>query len=140
MWEILASVALKLPDLILGLTGRTKVKIRVTHLKYQQIRNDPDSPIVIISPYSPSQYYAKLGFSHRGKPTTVRDLMLTIDRGHRLRAAGFKPLKLQHGDYHEVVVIFPIEENLAVTQGDFEIQAVDTFDNVHRCEGCFPVN
>lgn len=115
------------------------VRIRVKRLQYDLIRNDPDSEVVFISPY-PSRYYAEVEFSHRGKSTTIRNLTLIIDRRLKLEAAGFSPLKLEHGDYHEKILSFPVEENLAVEEGTFEIQAVDAFDKVYRCKGSFPID
>ena len=118
---------------------RSVVRIRVKRLEYDLIRNDPDSELVFISPY-PSRYYAEVEFSHRGKTTTIRNLTLTIDDRLSLKAAGFNPLKLEHGDYHEKILSFPVEENLAVKEGTFEIQAADAFDKVYRCKGRFPIN
>lgn len=118
---------------------RPVVRIRVKRLQYDLIRNDPDSEVVFISPY-PSRYYAEVEFSHRGKSTTIRNLTLIIDRRLKLEAAGFSPLKLEHGDYYEKILSFPVEENLAVEEGTFEIQAVDAFDKVYRCKGSFPID
>lgn len=138
MWNILASVLLKLPDLLFRLADRTKIRISLKRLEYDLIRNEPDSEVVFISPY-PSRYYAEVGFSHRGKATTIRNLTLVIDRKLRLEAAGFSPLKLEHGDYHELIVIFPVEESATVGEGNFEIQALDPFGKVYKCKGRFPV-
>jgi len=140
MWDILAGVLLKLPDLLSKLADRTKVRISVKRLEYNLIRNDPDSEVVFISPY-PSRYYAEVGFSHRGKATTIRNLTLIIDGRLRLKAAGFSPLRLEHGDYCEKVIVFPVEESLAVRKGTFEIQTLDPFGKVYnKCKGRFPVD
>jgi len=119
---------------------RSVVRISVKRLSYDLIRNDAGSTVVVITS-TPSRYYSEIAFAHRGKATTIKGLKLIIDNVLELEAAGFSPLKLEHGDYHEMVVTFPVEEKVAVKQGDFEMQAIDAFNNevVHRCRGCFPI-
>lgn len=138
MWEIVAGIVLKIPDLFLRWADRTTVRLSVKRLEYDLIRNDPDSAVVLISPY-PSRYYAEVGFSHRGKPTTIKNLALVIDQTLNLEAADFSPLKLDHGDYYQKVITFPVQENSAVNEGTFEIRAIDTFDKVYRRKGRFPI-
>ena len=47
---------------------------------------------------------------------------------------------LEHGDYCEKVIIFPVKESLAVSEGTFEVKAVATFDKVVcRYKGRFPI-
>ena len=138
MWEILASVVLKLFDWFFKLADRTVVRIRAKYFKYELTRNDPDNLLMVITPY-PSRYHAKLGLSHRGRPTTIKNLTLVIGGRHKLASTSFNPVKLEHGDYREIDSIFPVEESLAVGEGTFEIQALDTFDKVYRCKGRFPI-
>jgi len=114
------------------------MSLKVKRLEYNLIINEPDSDLVIITPY-PSRYYAEVEFSHRGKATTIKDLMLIIDNNLKIEATGFTPLKLEHGDYREQTVSFPVKENLAIKQGTFEIQAVDGFNGVYKYKGRFPV-
>jgi len=114
------------------------VKINVKHLEYDLVRNDPDSILVVISPY-PGRYYAEVEFSHRGKSTTIKQLKLIINNELTLEAAGFNPVKLEHGDYRKETLNFPVEENHAITQGTFEIQAFDGFGKSYRCKGLFSV-
>ncbi len=135
MWAALVNIFL---NLFTRWADRPVVRISVKRLKYDLIRNDPDSEVVLISPW-PSRYYAKVGFSHHGKATTIKSLTLITDRRLRLEVAGFSPLKLEQGDYYEKVVVFPVEEKVVITEGAFEIQAIDAFDKVHRCRGCFPI-
>ena len=117
---------------------RPTVKINVKHLEYDLVHNEPDSLLVVISPY-PSRYYAEVEFSHRGKATTIKDLTLIIDNNLKMEATGFSPLKLEYGDYHEKTLRFPVKENLAIKEGTFEIQAVDGFNKVYKCSGRFPI-
>lgn len=117
---------------------RPVVSINVKHLEYDLLRDDPDSVLVIISPY-PSRYHAEVEFSHRGKSTTVKQLKLVINNELNIEAVGFSPVKLEHGDYRRETLSFPIEENLAITEGTFQIQAFDSFGKVYRCKGIFPV-
>lgn len=138
MWEVIASMALKVPDLLLRLADRTRIKITVKHLEYDLIKNEPDSSVVFIDPY-PSRYYARLGISHSGKPTTIKSLVLVIGGELKLEVRHFEPMKLEHGDYREVVVVFSVKEDIAVTGGSFELQAIDTFDKVYRFRGRFPI-
>ena len=107
-------------------------------MEYDLILNDPDSNVVFVDPY-PSRYYARLGISHSGKPTTIKSLVLVIGRELELEAKHFDPLKFEHGDYREMVVVFPVNENMAVREGSFELQATDTFDKIYRFRGRFPV-
>ena len=69
---------------------------------------------------------------------TIKKLMLVIDQKLSLEAAGFSPLKLEHGDYCDKVTGFPVKESLAIREGAFEVRAIDTFDKVHKCKGRFP--
>ena len=138
MWDILASIALKLPDFFLRWADRTTVRISTKRLEYHLIRNDADSDIVVISPY-PSRYHAEIGFSHRGKAMTIKSLTLVVDHRLRLEAADFSPVRLEHGDYCKKVVSFPVEESLAIKEGTFELRVIDTFDNVHKDRGRFPI-
>ena len=117
---------------------RPVVKINVKHLKYDLVRNDPDSVLVVVSPY-PSRYHAEIEFSHRGKPTTVKHLKLITNNELSLKAAGFNLVKLEHGDYRKETLSFPIEENHTIMQGTFEIQAFDGFGKLYRCKGLFPM-
>jgi hypothetical protein len=55
-----------------------------------------------------------------------------------LDATSFNPLKLEQGDFQKQVVSFPVEENSAIKEGTFEVEAVDGFNKVHRCKGHFP--
>jgi hypothetical protein len=117
---------------------RPIVRVNVKHLEYDLIRNDPDSALVIISPY-PSRYYAEVEFSHRGKSTTIKQLKLIINNELSIEAAGFSPIKLEHGDYRKEIMSFPIEESQVITQGTFEIQAFDAFGKLYRRKGFFPI-
>lgn len=115
------------------------VRIKVKRLEYELVRNDPNSILVRITP-SPSRYYAEVEFSHHGKATTIKSLSLVVDGKLSLEAEGFGTLKLEHGDYYKKSVVFPVEEKAAITEGDFEIRAIDAFDKViHRCRGRFPI-
>ena len=115
------------------------VRIKVKRLKYDLVRNDPDSILVRITP-SPSRYYAEVEFSHHGKATTIKSLTLVVDGKLSLEAEGFGKLRLEHGDYCEKVIIFPVKESLAVSEGTFEVKAVATFDKVVcRYKGRFPI-
>jgi len=119
-------------------TDRSVVKVNVKHLEYDLVRNDPNSVLVVISSY-PSSYYTEVELSHRGKTTTIKQLMLIINNELRMNTANFTPIKLEHGDYHKETVIFPVEENLAIREGTFEMQAFDSFNKIYRCKGLFPV-
>jgi len=134
MLDTLANVLL---NIFSRWVDRPVVRINVKHLEYDLVRDDPHSIIAVITPY-PSRYYAKVEFSHRGKPTTIKKLMLTINDELSLDVAGFSPIKLEHGDYHEAPVCFPVEEKHAIMQGTFEIQAFDGFDKSYKCKGVFP--
>jgi hypothetical protein len=134
MWDTVANVLL---SIFSRWADRPVVRINVKHLEYDLVRNDPDSILVVITPY-PSRYYARVEFSHRGKATTVKQLRLIINNELNIEAAGFNPIKLEHGDYHEAPVSFPVEENHAIKQGIFEIQAFDGFDKLYKCKGVFP--
>lgn len=134
MWGILVSLFLKLFDFFPILANRTTVRITVKYLKYQLRQSDSG----IISPYSPSHYFAKLAFSHSGKPTTIIRLTLFIDKT-QLPSEHFKPLKLEQG-YREISAVFPIEESQAVTEGNFKIQAEATFGKPYKCTGYFPID
>lgn len=136
MWGILVSVFLKLFDLFPILANRIRVRITVKYLRYQIQRSD--SEVVIISPYSPSHYLAKLAFAHEGRPTTITELALLIDQT-RLPSEHFKPLQLDK-DYHEISAVFPVEESEAITEGTFEIRAQDAFGKLYRCRGHFPID
>ena len=117
---------------------RPVARIKVKRLKYNLVRNDPDSILVIISP-SPSRYYAEVEFSHHGKATTIKSLTLVVDGKLSMEAEGFGSLKLEHGDYCKKSVVFPVEEKTAIKEGDFEIRAIDAFNNVFRYKGRFPI-
>ncbi|MDD5288189.1 MAG: hypothetical protein PHY28_03655 [Dehalococcoidales bacterium] len=133
MWDTVANVFLNIYS---RWADRPVVSVDVKRLQYDLIRNEPDSVLVVITPY-PSRYYAEIGFSHRGKATTIKNVMLIIDS--KIEATGFTPLKLEHGDYHEETLSFPVSENSAVKEGTFEIQAIDGFNKVYKCRGHFPI-
>jgi len=135
---MLDTVANVLLNIFSRWADRPVVRINVKHLEYDLVRNDPDSVLVVISPY-PSRYYAEVEFSHRGKTTTIKQLKLIINSELNIEATGFSPIKLEHGDYRKEPLSFPIEENLAIREGTFQIQAFDPFDKVYRCRGLFPV-
>ena len=136
---MLDTVANVLLNIFSRWADRLVVRINVKHLEYNLVRNDPDSVLVRISP-SPSRYYAEVDFSHRGKATTIKSLTLVVDGKLSLEAEGFGTLKLEHGGYYNKSVVFPVEEKTAITEGDFEIRAIDAFDKViHRCRGRFPI-
>lgn len=118
---------------------RPVVSMKIKRLQYDLIRNEYDSVLVVITPY-PSRYYAEIEFAHRGKPTTIKGLTLIVDNRIKIGATGFSPLKLEPGDYHKEVTSFPISETSAVSEGTFEIQAVDGLNKVYKCSGRFPVN
>lgn len=136
MWDTVANVFLNIYS---RWADRPVVSVNVKRLQYDLIHNEPDSVLVVITPY-PSRYYAEVEFSHRGKATTIKDVMLVINSNLKLDATGFNPLKLVHGDYHEEALSFPVGENSAVTEGTFEIQAIDGFNKVYKCRGHFPTN
>jgi hypothetical protein len=118
---------------------RPVVRIKVKRLSYGLVRNDASNMLVVITA-NPSRYYSVIEFAHHGKATTIKGLKLIIDNDFELEATGFSPLQLDHGDYREVVVVFPVEEKVAIKQGNFEIQAIDAFGKVvDRCKGHFPV-
>jgi len=137
MWDTAANIFWNIYS---NWANRSRVRISVKRLSYDLIRNDASSILVVITP-NPSRYYSEIEFAHRGKATTIKGLKLIINNSLELEAAGFSPLKLEHGDYHERAVTFPVEEKLAVEQGDFEMQAIDAVCDkvVHRCRGHFPV-
>ena len=108
---------------------RPVTRVNVKHLEYDLIRNEPNSIITVITPY-PSRYYAKVEFAHRGKPTTIKKLVLVINGKLSLDVAGFSPIRLENGDYCEEPVSFPVEERLAIEEGNFEIRAVNAFNKV----------
>lgn len=134
MWDTIANVFLNIYS---RWSDRPVVSVIVKRLKYELVINDPDSAVVFITPY-PSRYYAEIEFSHRGKATTIKELKLIIDNKLKIEATGFIPLKLEHGDYHEKVLTFPVTEEFVVKEGAFEIQAVDGFNKVFKCRGRFP--
>ena len=135
---MLDTVANVLLNIFSRWADRPLVRINVNHLEYDLVRNDPDSVLVVISPY-PSRYHAEVEFSHRGKSTTVKQFKLIINNELSIEAAGFSPVKLEHGDYRKETLSFPIEESQAIMQGTFEIQAFDAFGKSYRCKGLFPV-
>lgn len=137
MQDMLLGIA---QNLLSRLADKTVVRLSVRELEYDFIRNDPGDILVVITP-NPSRYYARVGFSHRGKPTTIRDLTLSIDGRLNLKAEGFNGLRLEHGDYREETLVFPVEKSNAVDSGWYEIKAIATFDKViARCKGRFPVH
>jgi kynurenine formamidase len=136
MWDTIANIFLNIYS---RWADRPVVRIKVERLSYDLIQSDAGSIVVVITP-NPSRYYSEIEFAHRGKATTIKGLTLIIDNALELEATGFSPLKLEHGDYRKMVVIFPVDEDLAIKQGNFEIQAVDAFDKVvRRCRGRFPI-
>lgn len=62
---MLDTIANVLLNIFSGWADRPVVSINVKHLEYDLLRDDPDSVLVIISPY-PSRYHAEVEFSHRG--------------------------------------------------------------------------
>ncbi|MBC8273971.1 MAG: hypothetical protein H8E40_03250 [Chloroflexi bacterium] len=136
MWDTIANIFLNIYS---RWADRPVVRVRVKRLEYNLIRNDASSVLVVITPYA-SRYYAEVAFAHRGKATTIKGLTLIIDNDLKLEATGFSPLKLEHGDYHKTAVVFPVEEQVVIRKGDFEIQATDAFDKVvDRLRGHFPI-
>ena len=75
MWDTIANIFLNIYS---KWADRPVTKINVKHLEYDLVRNDPDTVLVIISPY-PSRYHAEVEFSHRGKSTTIKPLKLIIN-------------------------------------------------------------
>jgi hypothetical protein len=119
--------------------NRAVVKINVTHLEYNLYHDSPESAFVLITPY-PSKYYTKIEFSHKGKTTTIKNLILTINASLKLEAKSFHAFKLESGDCREEVTVFPVEENLAIDKGMFEIKVISTFDKVIcKYKGSFPI-
>ena len=61
MWDTLANVFLNIYS---RWADRPIMSLKVKRLEYNLIINEPDSDLVIITPY-PSRYYAEVEFSHR---------------------------------------------------------------------------
>lgn len=136
MWDTVANIFWNIYS---RWADRPVVRIKVKRLSYDLIRNNAGSIVVVITRHH-SRYYSDIEFAHRGKATTIKGMKLIIDSSLQLEATGFSPLKLEHGDYRKMVVVFPIDENLAIKQGNFEIQVIDAFDKVvHQCKGHFPI-
>jgi len=136
MWDTVANIFW---NIYCRWADRPIVSIKVKRLNYDLIRNDASNVLVVITP-NPSRYYSVIEFAHHGKATTIKGLRLIINNAFALEATGFSPLKLDYGDYREVVIVFPVEEKVAIKQGNFEIQAIDAFGKVvDRCKGHFPV-
>ncbi len=116
---------------------RSIIKIKIKHLDYVLRNNHPNSPFVIISSCS-SYYSAEVEFSHSGKATTIKDVMLMINDQQKLEPSSFNPIKLEHGDYKKETLCFPIEEKLAVQTGSFEMQVIYDLEKIKKLKGKFP--
>lgn len=135
MWDTVANVFLNIYS---RWADRPVVRVKVKRLEYNLVRNDPHSELVLITPY-PSRYYAEVEFSHRGKATTIRSLTLVLDNKLQLEAASFNPLKFEHGDFQQQTISFPVDEDLAIKEGAFELIALDAFGKEYKDNGRFPV-
>jgi len=141
VWEIVASVSVRLLDLVYKLIQKPRIKLRVKELQYDSEQNEPNSSIVSITPY-PSCYYARIEFSNiGGKLTTIKEITLIVDGKLKLPQSKSrpKPFKLEPGGFQEEIVIFPVERGVALKEGLFEIQAIDAFETKFKGKGRFPV-
>ena len=139
MWEIVASVFLRLLDLVYKLIQRPRIKVRVKELYYDNVQNEPNSHIAFITPY-PSRYYARIEFSNiGGKLTTIKEIILIVDGKLKLPQFESKPFKLEPGGFQEEIAIFPVERDVALKEGLFELQAIDVFETEFKGKGRFPL-
>ena len=115
------------------------IKVEVVSLKYTALCEDPDSPVVVISPY-PSRYGLQARVSHlRGRKTTLRDVFLTINETMRLDAIDFESFMLNPGEMKDVDLTFPIKEAEAINAGDFEVVFLDIYGKKSKAKGKFPM-
>ncbi len=135
-WEIVG-IFLKLPELAFKLCERPKITIEAKDFYYHNT-NEPDGLLVVLTS-CPSRYHARLAFSNIGRRlTTVRRITVLINKELELPASDFNQIRLEPGECGEEIIVFPVENNDALSQGVFEIQAVDAFGKKYKCRGQFP--
>ncbi|HQA59179.1 MAG TPA: hypothetical protein PK033_15065 [Acetivibrio sp.] len=118
---------------------RSKLHIEVTYFRYSLIKNEPGSIFVYITPY-PSRYIVALSLSNIGeKTTTIKQISAIINKELELDCPVFKPIRLEPGDFKKSNLIFPIEEQKAITEGTFEIVVIDVYGRAFKCSGKFPL-
>ena len=118
---------------------RSVVRVRVSRLVYHRITNDRSSRVRMVTPY-PSRYEADIEFAHRGRPTSIKSVELVVNKCMVIKAAGYTRVKLEHGDYFPSTLCFPVQPEVAIEQGDFEIRAFDAFSNkAFKHRGRFPI-
>jgi hypothetical protein len=136
--DIFGSVAIIFNKAVSWWVCIDRLSINVKRLEYNSVRGDFDGSTDLVYPRT-SRYYAKLGFSNSGQPKTIRYITLEINSRLTVEAEDFVPLKLEPVNYREIIINFPIKENLAVRKGAFEIRATDSSNGIHRCKGQFPI-
>jgi hypothetical protein len=135
-WESITGIALKLLDVVHKLCERPKIHIQVEEF-HHHLENDPNSSIVLVTPY-PSRYYAKIVLSNVGRRlTTTREIVVLVNgKCHKSTA---EPSRIEPGELRKMAVIFPADGRDAVTQGAFEIHVIDAFGKTFKSKGHFPL-
>lgn len=140
MWEILANFFLnKLPDFLQRLWEKPKIKIEVKRFNYSLLENKPGDSILVLSPH-PSSYYLELSLSNLGRrKTTIVKIRALINNQIELVPSDFRPIPLGPGECFKEVIIFPVEEQKAISQGPFELKVFEVFGKIFRFKGEFPI-
>jgi len=125
--------------LFFKLADRTVARVSIKYLKHELIENDPDRPLAFTSPY-PSGYHAGWDSHIVESQLQSKSLTFVIEGRQKMPSGNFKPVRLDHDDYREISVVFPVERSSAFEYGTFKIVAVDSFDKAYKCKGSFPIN
>ena len=113
------------------------IKVEIKSLEYNSIRNDPHSPVVLITP-NPNRYHLKARVSHlRGRKTTIRGASLTLNDMLILNIEEFQSFTLQSGELKEVDLIFPVDEDDAIKAGNFNVEFLDVYGKNFKTKGSF---
>lgn len=130
----LEGLVLRLLDLIVGkLTGGPKVQVQIRMLSCDFLDD-------VITPW-PSRYFVEADFSNAGNTlTTITSISLVIEGVLKLSRSNFKPLELKAGGFQRVRFVFPVEKERAITEGRFELVALDTFGKEIKVRGSYPLS
>jgi hypothetical protein len=121
---------------------KPKVRIQITRITYQSIKNDSAGPVMFISAY-PNRYNLEANVLYlRGKKNTISNAFLTIHSQLKLQPKDFTPFVLAEGEMRQIDITFPVEDKdtkNALKEVFFEFQLTDIFGNKYLSKGNFPI-
>ncbi|MEI8226507.1 MAG: toll/interleukin-1 receptor domain-containing protein [Bacteroidota bacterium] len=121
---------------------KSEIRIEITRITYQSIKNDNNAGIAIIT-LNPNRYNLEANILYlKGKKNTVTNILLIIQNKLTLQPRKFTPFALEEGEMKQIDISFPVEDKdapNALKEGFFELQLTDIYGNKYSSKGDFPI-